>query len=130
MKCVIFGAVASLVVVSSQQQVIRENIRALDQMNETYSQLKNNQEKNNVLRYIGDLSGNLEDENGATLEVKLVSAPQSSPLGALKGSDSIFEIYTESYGEQPLVIQGAGAGAQVTARGVFGDVLRLVENNN
>ena len=76
------------------------------------------------------MHGNLADDNGAKLDVKLVSVPESSPLGALKGSDSIFEIYTESYGEQPIVIQGAGAGAQVTARGVFGDVLRLSEINN
>ena len=51
-----------------------------------------------------------------------------SALGQLKGSDSIFEIYTESYGENPIVIMGAGAGAKVTARGVFGDILRLSEN--
>lgn len=37
------------------------------------------------------------------------------------------EIYTESYGTHPLVIQGAGAGAAVTARGVFGDILRIAE---
>ena len=61
------------------------------------------------------------------LEVKLISVPANSALGSLKGSDSIFEIYTESYGEQPIVIQGAGAGASVTARGVFGDILRLSE---
>jgi aspartokinase/homoserine dehydrogenase 1 len=48
----------------------------------------------------------------------------------LKGSDAIFEIYTESYGEQPIVIQGAGAGEKVTARGVFGDILRLAKNNS
>jgi homoserine dehydrogenase len=36
----------------------------------------------------------------------------------LKGSDSFFEIYTESYGDRPIVIQGAGAEA-VTARGVL-----------
>ena len=64
------------------------------------------------------------------MEVKLVSVSTSSPLGGLKGADAIFEIYTESYGEQPIVIQGAGAGAKVTARGVFGDVLRLAKNNN
>ena len=45
-------------------------------------------------------------------------------------SDAIFEIYTESYGAQPIVIQGAGAGASVTARGVFGDILRLAKHNN
>ena len=41
----------------------------------------------------------------------------------------IFEVFTESYGEKPIVIQGAGAGAAVTARGVFGDILRLAEKN-
>ncbi len=104
-------------------------LNSLDAMNDEYHQLKRDQDYNHVLRYIGDLSGDLSKENGATLEVKLVSVAKDSPLGALKGSDSIFEIYTESYGAQPLVIQGAGAGAAVTARGVFGDILRLVETN-
>ena len=36
------------------------------------------------------------------------------------------EIYTETYGDNPIIIQGAGAGAQVTARGVLGDLFRLV----
>jgi aspartokinase/homoserine dehydrogenase 1 len=39
----------------------------------------------------------------------------------LKGSDSFFEIYTESYGDRPIVIQGAGAGSAVTVRR-FGDI--------
>jgi aspartokinase/homoserine dehydrogenase 1 len=34
-------------------------------------------------------------------------------LGGLKGSDSFFEIYTESYGDRPIVIQGAGADLQL-----------------
>ncbi|MBU2939940.1 bifunctional aspartate kinase/homoserine dehydrogenase I [Lacinutrix sp. C3R15] len=122
--------VQNLIPEALQSVAVSEFLNNLEQMNVTYKAFKENQKEHHVLRYIGDLSGNLEDENGAKLEVKLVSVPQSSPLGALKGSDSIFEIYTESYGEQPLVIQGAGAGAQVTARGVFGDILRLVENNN
>jgi aspartokinase/homoserine dehydrogenase 1 len=79
-----------------------------------------------VLRYVGELSGDLSQDKGI-LQVKLVSVPRSSSLGQLKESDSIFEIYTESYGERPIVIQGAGAGAKVTARGVFGDILRLTE---
>ncbi|WP_397363670.1 bifunctional aspartate kinase/homoserine dehydrogenase I [Olleya sp. R77988] len=101
-----------------------------DEMNETFQKQKQAQKQGHVLRYIGDLHGDLGDENGAKLDVKLVSVSQQSPLGALKGADSIFEIYTESYGENPIVIQGAGAGASVTARGVFGDVLRLTEKNN
>ncbi len=82
--------------------------------------------KDTFLRYVGDLHGDLQKEKGE-LDVKLISVPATSALGQLKGSDSIFEIYTESYGENPIVIMGAGAGAIVTARGVFGDILRVSE---
>ena len=105
---------------------VGEFLERIEEMNEEYQALKLNQKDNHVLRYIGDLSGDLSKSKGI-LEVKLVSVPNDSSLGQIKGSDSIFEIYTESYGEQPLVIQGAGAGAKVTARGVFGDILRLTE---
>ncbi|MEQ6123496.1 bifunctional aspartate kinase/homoserine dehydrogenase I [Pseudotenacibaculum sp. MALMAid0570] len=107
----------------------KEFLESLGKMNNKYQLIKQDQKENHVLRYIGDLSGNLSDDHGAKLEVKLVSVPQNSPLGSLKESDSLFEIYTESYGNQPIVIQGAGAGAEVTARGVFGDILRLIETN-
>ncbi|NOR28936.1 MAG: bifunctional aspartate kinase/homoserine dehydrogenase I, partial [Lutibacter sp.] len=96
---------------------------------DTYFQdIKDNQKENHVLRYIGDLSGNLQEDKG-NLDVKLVSVSSNSALGQIQGADAIFEIYTESYGEKPLVIQGAGAGAAVTARGVFGDILRLADKN-
>jgi len=88
--------------------------------------VKKNLGAGKVLRYIGELSGDLQQEKGV-LETRLVEVPSDSALGQLKGSDSIFEIYTESYGENPIVIQGAGAGAVVTARGVFGDILRLAD---
>ena len=106
----------------------KEFLENLKKLNEVYQKLKSNQKVDHVLRYIGDLHGDLFKNKGE-LDVKLVSIPIQSPLGSLKGSDAIFEIYTESYGEQPLVIQGAGAGAQVTARGVFGDILRLAKVN-
>ena len=79
-----------------------------------------------VLRYVGELSGDLQQSKGV-LEAKLVSVPEAGPLGRAQGADSLIEIYTESYGQHPLVIQGAGAGAAVTARGVFGDLLRIAE---
>ena len=101
----------------------------LELLNEEYQTLKEEQRPNHVLRYIGELSGDLSQNKGK-LEVKLVSTPATTPLGSLKESDVIFEIYTASYGEQPIVIQGAGAGASVTARGVFGDILRLAKHNN
>ncbi|PKB42018.1 aspartate kinase [Cellulophaga sp. RHA19] len=97
-----------------------------DALDTEFDKIKADQKPNHVLRYVGDLHGNLQEEKGI-LDVKLVSVPKESALGQVKGSDSIIEIYTESYGENPLVIQGAGAGAAVTARGVFGDILRIAE---
>ena len=101
----------------------------LNVLDDEFQQIKDNQEEGFVLRYVGDLSGDLSQDKG-NLEVKLVSIPEDSTLGHVKGSDAIFEIFTESYGEQPIVIQGAGAGAEVTARGVFGDILRLSKHIN
>lgn len=106
-----------------------EFLSDLTKLNPFFQEAKEQQKEGHVLRYIGDLHGDLQQTKGQ-LDVKLVSVPQNSPLGSLKGSDAIFEIYTESYGEQPIVIQGAGAGAQVTARGVFGDILRLAKSGN
>ena len=103
-----------------------EFLSRLEELNDEYQKIKENQEPDHVLRYVGDLHGDLQKEKGE-LDVKLISVPANSALGQLKGSDSIFEIYTESYGENPIVIMGAGAGAKVTARGVFGDILRLSE---
>ena len=103
-----------------------EFLSRLEELDDEYQKIKENQEPGYVLRYVGDLHGDLQKEKGE-LDVKLISVPANSALGQLKGSDSIFEIYTESYGENPIVIMGAGAGAKVTARGVFGDILRLSE---
>lgn len=80
------------------------------------------QAENHVLRYAGEF-----DVNNKSLEVKLISVPKSSPLGQLKGADNLIEIYTKSYGEIPIVIQGAGAGKEVTARGVLTDILKIAE---
>ena len=99
------------------------NMESLDPV---FDKIKKEQKEGHVLRYVGDLHGDLQQDKG-NLEVKLISVPKQSALGRVSGSDSIIEIYTESYGENPLVIQGAGAGAAVTARGVFGDILRIAE---
>lgn len=101
-----------------------EFLERLSELDDTYKTLRQNLKEDEVLRYVGDLHGDLFQEKGL-LDVKLVPVPKTSSLGALKGSDAIFEIFTESYGENPIVIQGAGAGAKVTARGVLGDILRI-----
>ncbi len=96
----------------------------IEKIDKDYIAIKEKLKKGEVLRYIADLSGNLQKTKGK-LKVQLVTVPANSALGNLKGSDSIFEIYTESYKENPITIIGAGAGAEVTARGVFGDILRI-----
>jgi aspartokinase/homoserine dehydrogenase 1 len=59
------------------------------------------------------------------VRVGLVSAPASSALASLDGTDNLFVFTTRRYRDRPLVVSGPGAGAQVTAAGVLGDVLRL-----
>lgn len=110
-----------------RQGSVADFLSRLNEFDVEFQKIKRNQEPNHVLRYVGDLHGNLSQTQTSRLEVKLVSVPKESALGQVKGADSIFEIYTESYGNHPIVIQGAGAGAAVTARGIFGDILRLVE---
>lgn len=107
----------------------KEFLARLKELDVPFQIKKKNQTKDTVFRYVADLNGDLSKETGALLDVNLVSVPKNSMLGALKGSDSIFEIYTESYGNNPIVIQGAGAGAAVTARGVFGDILRISDKD-
>lgn len=92
------------------------------ELDPSFENLKAGLAEDEVIRHVGEL-----DVNTGTLEVKLVKEKKSSAFGALKHADSSFEIYSESYGERPLVIQGAGAGAAVTARGVVSDILQLAE---
>jgi aspartokinase/homoserine dehydrogenase 1 len=71
-----------------------------------------------VLRYVAEIT-----TKGARVGLQEVSA--SSPIGALAGPDNILVFRTERYKDYPLVIQGPGAGASVTAAGVLGDILRV-----
>lgn len=119
--------IENLIPLQLQSGTTQEFLNQIARLDPIFEQRKKDLKEGEVLRYVGDLYGDLSDDNGGTLEVKLVAVLKDSALGQVKGSDSIFEIYTESYGEHPLVIQGAGAGAAVTARGVFGDLLKLAE---
>jgi aspartokinase/homoserine dehydrogenase 1 len=48
-----------------------------------------------------------------------------TPLYNLEGKDNIVLFTTKRYPDQPLVVKGAGAGAEVTASGIFGDIMRI-----
>ncbi len=63
-------------------------------------------------------------ENGKA-SVGLQHIPANSDFYHLYGKDNLVLFFTERYPEQPLVIKGAGAGAEVTASGVFADIIRV-----
>ncbi len=73
------------------------------------------------LRYVATL------EQGAAT-VALRSVPPAHPFYNLSGSDNIVAITTSRYSTTPLVIKGPGAGASVTAAGVFADILRAARD--
>lgn len=64
-----------------------------------------------------------EYKNGQAA-VGLQHIPKDHPFYNLEGKDNIVLFYTNRYKDQPLIIKGAGAGADVTASGIFGDIIR------
>jgi aspartokinase/homoserine dehydrogenase 1 len=75
--------------------------------------------RGNVLRYVGTL------EDGRA-RAGLKEFPSTHPVASAKGSDNVIAFTTKRYARTPLVVQGPGAGADVTAMGVFSDVLKLL----
>ena len=59
------------------------------------------------------------------LKVELITVDVMHPFYNLTGSDNIISFTTERYHERPLVIRGPGAGAEVTAAGVFAEIIGL-----
>jgi len=60
--------------------------------------------------------------------VGLLEVDASHPFYNLEGKDNIVLFFTNRYSEQPLVIKGAGAGADVTASGIFADIMRIANS--
>ncbi|KAF9603535.1 hypothetical protein IFM89_037016 [Coptis chinensis] len=73
-----------------------------------------------VLRYVGVVDV-VKDEG----TVELRSYKKDHPFAQLTGSDNIIAFTTTRYKDHPLIVLGPGAGAQVTAGGIFSDILRL-----
>ncbi len=63
-------------------------------------------------------------ENGKA-KVGLQQIPKGHDFYNLEGSDNIVLFFTERYPNQPMIIKGAGAGADVTASGIFADIIRI-----
>ncbi|KAF3785541.1 Bifunctional aspartokinase/homoserine dehydrogenase 2 [Nymphaea thermarum] len=73
-----------------------------------------------VLRYVGVVD--VVNNKGS---VSLKRYPKEHPFAQLSGSDNIIAFTTIRYKNQPLIVRGPGAGAEVTAGGIFSDILRL-----
>jgi bifunctional aspartokinase / homoserine dehydrogenase 1 len=65
--------------------------------------------------------------NDGKASVGLQHIPPQHDLYHLYGKDNVVLFYTDRYKEQPMVVKGAGAGAEVTASGVFADILRAAQ---
>lgn len=99
-----------------------EFLEKLNQYDSRMEDLKNSAEKEGkVVRFVGSI-----DVGSKAVKVGLEKFDKSHPIAALKGSDNIINFYTERYGANPLIIQGAGAGGDVTAMGVTGDLLKVI----
>ncbi|MBU0695126.1 MAG: bifunctional aspartate kinase/homoserine dehydrogenase I [Bacteroidetes bacterium] len=91
----------------------------LKSSNDYFEQVKKDAEKaGKVLRYIGKL------ENGK-VEISMQAVGADHPFYALSGSDNIIAFTTDRYNETQMVVKGPGAGAAVTAAGVFADLVKV-----
>ncbi|XP_071713842.1 bifunctional aspartokinase/homoserine dehydrogenase, chloroplastic-like [Rutidosis leptorrhynchoides] len=84
---------------------------------------KSAEDAGEVLRYVGVVD--VKNQKGL---VELQRYNKHHPFAQLSGSDNIIAFTTERYNKQPLIVRGPGAGAEVTAGGVFSDLLRLASN--
>ncbi len=99
---------------------VSEFLEALPQYDGYFDELRKQAESQHTkLRYVAEL------DNGKA-RVGLQHADVSQPYYQLDGKDNIVLIYSKRYNEQPLVVKGAGAGASVTASGVFADIISVV----
>jgi len=76
-------------------------------------------EKGCVLRYVARIEND-------SCRVSIEEVPRNKPLGAVRDGENALVILTRYYQPIPMVLRGYGAGAAVTAAGVFGDLLRTV----
>jgi aspartokinase/homoserine dehydrogenase 1 len=92
---------------------------ALQQENAYFTDLKGRASaEGKVLRYIGKL-----EDGKASISLQMVD--ENHPFYTLSGSDNIISFTTDRYKERPLVVKGPGAGAEVTAAGVFADLINV-----
>ncbi|WP_185868600.1 bifunctional aspartate kinase/homoserine dehydrogenase I [Blattabacterium cuenoti] len=104
-----------------QSNSIKSFYQELKKYNEHFLNIRNVSEKNQSrLRFVARY------ENGKAF-VGLESIKRNHPFFQLEGKDNMVLYNTSRYEEQPLIIKGAGAGAEVTASGVFSDIIKATK---
>ncbi|MBK5201239.1 MAG: bifunctional aspartate kinase/homoserine dehydrogenase I [Spirochaetaceae bacterium] len=113
-------SIESLVPEQLSKLPIYEFLSKLNQLDDIMLNKFNDAKKENKrLCYVGKV-----DENGKC-SVSLTGYPLTHPFAQASGTDNVICFTTDRYLTQPLVIKGPGAGREVTAGGVFSDILRL-----
>lgn len=101
---------------------IAEFMEKLPEYDDKLDKLKDEAMKENkVLRFVGKV-----DFCKSSVSVGIQKYSSSHPFASLKGADNVISVKTQRY-QQPLIIQGAGAGAEVTAAGTLADVIKIAE---
>ncbi|CAK9438593.1 uncharacterized protein LODBEIA_P28170 [Lodderomyces beijingensis] len=99
-----------------------EFLQKLPEFDAQIQQLKDDAFNNGqVLRFVGKV-----DLKNNKVSVEIGKYPFDHPFASLKGSDNVVAIKSHRY-PNPLIIQGAGAGAEVTAHGVLADAIKIAE---
>ncbi|MEX2495945.1 MAG: bifunctional aspartate kinase/homoserine dehydrogenase I [Woeseia sp.] len=112
--------VQNLVPESLRDAGLEEFLERLPEHDEQMNSLfRDAQKQSRLLRYVAKLSA----DGAASVGLEMV--PRDSPFANMNLTDNIVQFVTDRYSANPLVIQGPGAGPELTAGGVFSDVLRL-----
>ncbi|KAL8696211.1 MAG: hypothetical protein Q9224_002913, partial [Gallowayella concinna] len=80
-------------------------------------------DRGKVVRFVGSI-----DVARKAVEVGVKEFDKGHAIAGLKGSDNIISFYTKRYGSNPLIVQGAGAGGEVTAMGVSADMIKAIKD--
>lgn len=95
----------------------------IEELNPKFSsKMDSASKKGNVLRYVARIS-----KSGISVGLEEIS--QESSLGRLMGTDNQVTITTQRYKQNPLVVTGPGAGAEVTAAGVLNDIIYIASSH-
>ncbi|KAL4785687.1 homoserine dehydrogenase-domain-containing protein [Aspergillus varians] len=114
---------AELASLPSSADGIKEFMTRLPGFDGQLAAIKEGAEKaGKVVRYVGSI-----DVGKKEVRVGLQQFDKDTAIAGLKGSDNIISFYTRRYGSNPLIVQGAGAGGDVTAMGVTADLVKVIQ---